>query len=208
MNSLKNVMLLFVGFMIIVAGVLAFKQYGFYSNAQKSYKNKQYVEAIDNYAMVVYMHLPLSPLEKKAIDKVMRITQKINDNTTLKLYALERLRSSLYATRSFYTPHRNVLDKIDKEIITIKTSSLIKAGYKKSQKEIKKDFESIMSKDLAPNTIYAFISIAAFFFFIILTIAGINKSTKKNEFNILVFLKFFPFILLSIIVWMYFLWLA
>ena len=208
MERLKEVVFLVMGFLGIVVLVLGFKQYSFYTKAQKNYVHKRYVEAIDDYAMVVYMHLPFSPLEKRAIESLLKISQEIKDNSTLQLYVLERLRSSIYATRSFYTPHQEVLSKLNSQIITIKANALKQAGYKRSKQEIKQELKAVMSKELAPNPILAFISISSFFCFVLLTTLGIIRSTKDNKFNGVVFLKFFPFILLSLIIWAYFLWLA
>ena len=62
-----------LSFLVIIVGVLGFKQYRYYSEGERYFRQNDYLRATDNYAMVLYMHIPMSPLETKSINRLLEI---------------------------------------------------------------------------------------------------------------------------------------
>ncbi|ADR18064.1 hypothetical protein [Calditerrivibrio nitroreducens] len=201
MEKFKNYVLIACGFLLVIFIVLLIKQYNYYKDGQSFEKSGLYIKAVDSYAMVVYMHIPFSIYEGKSIDNILKLADKYSDNVTFSLYCYERLRSSIYGTRWFYTPHKDVLNQIEPEIARIKTRLLIKDGYKKSDNETFRELMGIMTADLSPDPLLSFVSILLFFNFIFITIFAINKSSREKKFSVKTFALYSPLIVFSWILW-------
>jgi len=207
-NLFKNVSKVF--FLLILAIswvylVLIFKQYSYYTAAQKLFKQNNLRKAVDDYAMVVYLHVPLSPFESRSISKLLKIA-KLSEKKNEKLmefYALERLRSVIYGIRWFETPYNNTLKKLEFKLIDFEANMLKKDGYKKSLEDTKKELTKIMETDLAPNPFLSLLGILSFLLFITFIILGILKGSRNNKFD---YKSFGVYFLVSIIFW--FVWLT
>ncbi|WP_456325441.1 DUF3627 domain-containing protein [Desulfonauticus submarinus] len=153
---------------------------------------------IDAYAKIVYLHIPFSPLEKKAIQNILKIAKK---DKALELYAYEMLRSSIYGIRHFSTPYKKELAFLEDKIAHIRAQKLLADGYKKSYKETYAEMKKVMTTDLAPNPLLALSSILFFLGFVASTIIAIIKSSQKDKFDFKLFSKYLPLILATWILW-------
>lgn len=195
---------------IFIMLYLCLKQVYFYKRAKSAEKNGKLIEATDNYVLVVYMHIPFSPLEKRAIDRLIKISKIFHRKKELRkeLYVYERLRSAIYGTRWIRTPHKEILGILEDKISTIKANMLIQDGYKKSFKDTKKELLHIMKTDLSPNPFLSLIGLLSFVLFILTTVFAILKCTERNRVDYIRIAKFFPIILSFWIVWITMMYLA
>lgn len=200
-GNMFRIFLFFILTILWIYIVLLFKQYSYYTSAQKFYKQNHLRKAVDNYVMVVYMHTPLSLFESHSISKLLKIAElsEKNNKKLLEFYTLERLRSALYGTRWLATPHKNILKKVESKLIILEANMLKKDGYKKSLKNTKKELSKIMKTDLAPNPFLSLAGIFSFILFFSFIILGILKSSSNNRFD---YKKFGVYFLASIIFWL------
>lgn len=204
------ILLYFIICLYIIVSILLWKQYTYYNDGLKCQKKKSYVKAIDSFSMTVYMHIPFSPFEKKAIKNILKLAKNFNSKNKVKyeLYSYERLRSSIYGSRWLFIPHKKILKEIEPKIARIKTELLLKDGYKKSYKDTYNELMYIMTTDISPNPIYSLISIILFFLFIAITISAIIKSSNKQTFMFKKFVLYFPLIAVVFILWIITLYMA
>jgi len=189
---------------------LLFKQAIFFKNGVKAEKKGKLIEATDNYVLVLYMHIPFSPLEKRAIDRLIKISEIFHRKKEFRkeLYVYERFRSAIYGTRWLRTPHGEILRYLEDKVATIKAKMLVQDGYKRSFKDTKKELLHIMKTDLSPNPFFSLVGILAFILFILTLVIAILKSTDKDKINYTKIAKFLPIVLSFWIIWITMMYLA
>lgn len=108
--------LLFLLFLVYLRVFIG--QYKEFKKAEEAYANLNFKDAIVYYETAILFYTPLSPYLDKSIERMFEIALKYEQNGRYD-YALdvyENLRSSLYATRSFYQPYPHVISVCDRKI--------------------------------------------------------------------------------------------
>ncbi len=93
-------------------------QYKEYKKAEDAYSKLNFKDAVVYYETAILFYTPISPYIDKSIERMFEIALKYEQNQQYE-YALdvyENLRSSLYATKSFYQPYSHVISTCDKKI--------------------------------------------------------------------------------------------
>ncbi|MCX8125447.1 MAG: hypothetical protein N3F66_14960 [Spirochaetes bacterium] len=109
---------------IVLSIRLAFYQYK-HSNEAFASKDIEKVKALER---VILNHFPLSPYTKRAINELLTMCEKFNENDE-KLYCYETLRSSLIQIKSFYQPYSEVIERIKPKIADLRAREKIAWKY-------------------------------------------------------------------------------
>lgn len=107
------VILLFFVYLRVLIG-----QYREFKKAEEAYANLNFKDAVVYYETAILFYTPVSPYLDKAIERMFEIALKYEQKGEYD-YALdvyENLRSSLYATKSFYQPYPHVISACDRKI--------------------------------------------------------------------------------------------
>lgn len=89
-----------------------------FKKAERAFNEKNYKEAISYYDTTLHMYTPFSPYIEKSINRLIEIATLFEkeSNYSWALNSYENLRSALYASQSFYTPYKEIIDLCDKKI--------------------------------------------------------------------------------------------
>ncbi len=139
-SLIKPALVFILAFAVAVFLRMLYCQISYLNEAEKA---NETIEKIKAYERVILNHFPLSPYTKKAVNEMIRICQSLNDEKAL--YCYETLRSDIYQIRSFYTPHKNVLDKINPVIADLRARQIIDWQYNGLGI---KDYERIMKAQM------------------------------------------------------------
>lgn len=93
-------------------------QYNEFKKAEKAYADLNFKDAVVYYETAILFYTPISPYIDKSIERMFEIALKYEQNQQYD-YALdvyENLRSSLYATKSFYQPYPHIIQACDRKI--------------------------------------------------------------------------------------------
>jgi hypothetical protein len=93
-------------------------QYKEFKKGEEAYSNLNFKDAVVYYETAILFYTPFSPYLDRSIERMFEIALKYEQNEQFE-YALdvyENLRSSLYATRSFYQPYPHVIEACDNKI--------------------------------------------------------------------------------------------
>lgn len=209
-REISGILKLVVIMLIFIWMVLLLKQYGYFRSAQLKDRTGSYVKAVDDYTMVVYMHTPFSPFEKMAIDRLLQLAFYFDRRHELRkeLYTYERLRSAVYGTRWFLTPHGRLLGDLQTKIAYLRAVMLKKEGYRKSIQAAEEEELYIMSVHLAPSPILALLALLSFGLFVAIVLIGIWRSSGKNGVHGMKMLKYIGSSTLFLIMWLVLLYYA
>ncbi len=186
---------IFIIVLLIAALRVILTEKHYIEKANSFYKDHRYLEAVFNYGKALHFYLPFSPYNREAVNMLLELSKifEKRHQTTWELYSLETLRSSLYATRSFYLPFKKLIPKLDDTIASIKAHQMIKSGYLKSFPETKKELLNIMYKNLSPNPFWSLLAVLSLLGWI-LSILAIIWTNKKTLFIITYILSFAAFV--------------
>ncbi len=207
---IKRVFLVCFCCLAIIVLTLLFKQYFYFKKAKRFFDSKNYIKAVDCYTMIIYMHVPFSIFEKKAINDLLKIAKLFEKEQKVRyeLYVYERLRSAIYGIRWLKTPYKDILKQIEPKIAFIRAKLLIEDGYKKGFKDTYRELINVMQTDLAPNPIISFIAILCFFTFLIYTTLIIFKVFSETTVDFRKLIKHISIIFIILTFWMIALYLA
>jgi tetratricopeptide (TPR) repeat protein len=117
----KQILKIVVLVLIIIVMVylkLFINQYREFNRGEEAYSKKNFKDAVVYYETSIQFYTPFSSNIKKAIQRMFEIAsiyeQEGNYEYALDVY--ENLRSALYATKSFYQPYSDVINRCDKKI--------------------------------------------------------------------------------------------
>jgi len=199
----SEVTLYILFFLLSIVALLSFRQIKAFKEATEALGREKYIEAVDGFCEVIYNHIPFSPLEKKAIDSiygVIRTADKMGDQT-LKLYAIEMLRRSIYGIRHISTPHSAVLEDINRLTIELRSHFLVQDGYSKSLSETEAEMKGIVEKELAPNPWISFITICVFLGYLLFAFWSISNCTNHDRILMKEFLVSISILLILALGW-------
>jgi len=94
-----------------------------YDEGEANYAAGRYNLAITNYATSIHMYTPLGGYVDKSAQRLWDIGERYEKagQYDWALIAYRELKSSFYAVRSFYTPHKDWIDRSDEKIQKILT---------------------------------------------------------------------------------------
>ncbi len=121
---LRVLLQLLVLFMVLIAMIWArtyYSQQKFYRDGEKALKVHNYKDAMTGYEWAIRMYTPFSGKVKDSCQKLWNIGEEYERRGKLDwaLIAYRGLRSSIYAVRSFYTPHEEWIARTDARIARI-----------------------------------------------------------------------------------------
>lgn len=175
--------------LIILSMIIARVTIGSYSEyreGEKFYKKGDFEFAVIHYDRAVHWYTPLNPFVSDSIGKLLSIGSKYETEGKFKdaLETYEILRSAIYSTRSFYTPYKDVIDKTDEKIASLR-ADLIKED-KSYPKEVKKpQREEILANlkiDRAPSVLFSALALIGFFGWVASGIFFIVKILSRDVF--------------------------
>jgi hypothetical protein len=135
--------------------------------AEGYFRESNWKFAIREYDTAMHFYAPLSPYQGKAAGRLWKIgemfeAQGEHDRARL---AFSSIRSSLYASRSLYTPGKDWIDKCDEKIASLNVKIALKEGSLKAQEadaERAKVLQALRSYR-APDVLWSFLAVAGFF---------------------------------------------
>ena len=107
------------------------------------------------------LYAPGNPYSRRALDKLAAIGR---DDPSRALAAWRELRSAILATRSFYTPHRPLLDEANARIADLMADAELAAGTQLARDKARAWHAARLAQDEAPSvawTLVALLGLAA-----------------------------------------------
>jgi hypothetical protein len=118
-------------------------------------------EEIAHLGRAARLYAPGNPYARRAVDKLATIGR---EDPARALAAWRELRSAILATRSFYTPHRALLDEANGKIASLMAEAEVAAGTQRGVVRARAWHEARLAQDEAPSlawTIVALLGLAA-----------------------------------------------
>ncbi|HEY2748379.1 MAG TPA: hypothetical protein VGL86_27335 [Polyangia bacterium] len=102
------------------------------------------------------LYAPGNPYSRRAVDKLAAIGRQ---DPARALAAWRELRSALLATRSFYTPHRALLDEANARIADLMADAEVKAGKQQVRDEARAWHAARLAQDEAPSVFWTLVAL-------------------------------------------------
>jgi len=117
-KAIRNGLIIFAIMIAMVWGRAYWQGSQQYEQGEKNLAAGKYNVAITNYATAIHMYTPLSGYVDKSAQRLWEIGENYEKagQYDWALIAYRELRSGFYAARSFYTPHRDWIDRSDDKI--------------------------------------------------------------------------------------------
>jgi hypothetical protein len=117
-------------FFSLVAVKMVYMQREHFTRAEKYYTDSDWKLAIREYDETMHFYTPWSPYITKSAERLWQIGGMFEKEgkPDWALIAYSSIRSSFYASRSLYTPHRDWIAKCDEKIADLNVKLLIKDG--------------------------------------------------------------------------------
>lgn len=168
---MKRKVLLVVGLVVFVLGSIFVKVYVSsmkeYRRADEAYEEGDFEAALEHYEHAVQWYTPRSPWVRKSIESLWRMGSDAEEEGSADraLSAYRAIRGSLYAVRSFYTPHREWISRCDEKIATLSAGKIAQteAGKDRPFEEIRAESLGLLKKDHAPSVGWAILAEVGFF---------------------------------------------
>ncbi len=91
----------------------------YYSEGEQLFQQEKLLDAVTRFEIAAHAYTPWNPHVIRALERMWEIGQRFekeNEDPDYALIAYRSLRSSIYATRSFYTPNESWIPRCDKRI--------------------------------------------------------------------------------------------
>lgn len=154
-------------FVVLIWGKVLYMQRGHYVKAEEYYKKAEWKLAIREYDLAMHAYTPWSPYIEKSAERLWTIGRMFEKKNKpyWALNAYYAIRSSLYASRSLFTPGRDWIENCENKIADLDVKILIGEGnLKKEDADIEKaKLLHVMRADRAPVPIWAVLVDASFF---------------------------------------------
>ena len=196
--SLLSFLLLFMVILRVFLG-----SYFEYNKGLKFYLENDYEKSRIHLSRSIRFYLPLSPIVKKSIEKMREIV-KVYDSKkdfTKSLRVLETLRSSIYSTRSFYVPYKDIINECDQRIADIRS---VKMGSQTGSKDFSRaDILKTLKEDKAPSSLFSILAIFGFlgwvfsvlYYILVIMNDTVFKKKKAAVVGVLFFIFYFIWII-------------
>jgi hypothetical protein len=154
-------------FFSLVAAKMVYMQREHFNRAEKYYAASNWKLAIREYDEAMHFYTPWSPYIAKSAKRLWRIGGMFEreDKLDWALIAYSSIRSSFYASRSLYSPHKDWIAKCDEKIADLNVKLLIKDGsVRPADADVEKEKQLYVLKvDKAPAPLWAVAVEAALF---------------------------------------------
>jgi hypothetical protein len=141
---------------LIIWGKAFYLQYDHYRTAEQYHADSQWKLAIREYGLAMHMYTPWSPYVEKAAQRLWQIgeTHEKEGRPDWAIIAYSTLRSSLHASRSFYTPGKEWIEKCNARIARLSAGSAQSGEQEptKAQEHERALLLSALRADGAPTT--------------------------------------------------------
>jgi hypothetical protein len=117
-------------FFSLVALKMVYMQREHFTRAEKYYASLDWKLAIRQYDETMHFYTPWSPYITKSAERLWQIGELFEKEgkPDWALISYSAIRSSFYASRSLYTPHKDWIAKCDEKIADLNVKLLIKDG--------------------------------------------------------------------------------
>jgi hypothetical protein len=102
------------------------------------------------------LYAPGNPYSRRAVDKLATIGR---DDPSRALAAWRELRSAILATRSFYTPHRALLDEANARIAELMADAEVAAGTQHAREKARAWHAARLAQDEAPSVTWTLVAL-------------------------------------------------
>ena len=154
-------------FLLLFGGKVYLSSLEEFRKGEESFARGDFHSALMHYERAVHWHIPGSSSEKRSLERVWEIGQKMEEKGEKEkaLEAYWTLRNSLYGVRSFYTPKRNWIERADERIAALWTEREPHSAEEKKMPsgERKSHYLQLLKKDWAPKVGWAAAAVAGFF---------------------------------------------
>jgi len=103
------------------------------------------------------LYAPGNPYSRRAVDKLAAIGR---DDPTRALPAWRELRSAILATRSFYTPHRALLDEANARIAELMADAELASQRSRDREKSRAWHAARLAQDEAPSVPWTLVALA------------------------------------------------
>lgn len=163
-NNFKKKIALIACFSVVLFLVIAAKVYfssrGEFRLAEGALSNGEYREAITHYERAILWYLPIGGFVDASAQGLWDIGVMFEEeDKKLSLETYRTLRSSFYATRSFYTPGEQWIDRTNKKIALLMAQEppYSEEDKKKSVEQRRKEALAILERPMKPNPAWSII---------------------------------------------------
>jgi len=165
-KRLIEVSLIIAVFLIMIVIRVGFGSYKEFKAAEKFYEEKNTDLAIIHYDRAIHWYTPFNPYVKASVNKLKEIGQRCEaeNNYEEAVETYEILRSSIYSTRSFYTPFKSVIGFTDEKIAALRASLIENdpAWNKKAKKPTKAEILAKLKQNRAPSVFFSVLASIGF----------------------------------------------
>ncbi len=121
-------------------------------------------EALVQWRRAARWYAPLAPHVAAAYDRMEKLARAAEDkgDEALALEAWRGIRSSSLATRSFYTPYPDRLERANQRIAVLMARQEVKAGRAKSEEERRVVQLGFLERDEAPSVVWTLVALCGF----------------------------------------------
>jgi hypothetical protein len=103
------------------------------------------------------LYAPGNPYSRRAVEKLAAIAR---EDATRALPAWREARSAILATRSFYTPHRALLDEANARIAELMADAELQSGAQKSRSSARAWHAARLAQDESPSVAWTLVALA------------------------------------------------
>jgi|Deesub1362A_J573_1020465.scaffolds.fasta_scaffold00199_28 hypothetical protein len=183
-SSLFKGLIVFFIILTFVSGRVFYLQRNHFIKAENHYKKSNWKLAVREYTTSMHFYIPFSPYTEKAAQRLWQMGEMFEKKGQLQRAnaAYSSLRSSLYASRSLFTPKKHWIDKCDEKIARLNTEILLKEGAIRPdefEKEIEKHLY-VLKTDRAPSPLWSMLSAVGFTGWVASIIFIIFKGFDRN----------------------------
>jgi hypothetical protein len=151
----------------LVWGRVFYLQRVHFMDAERYLSEKNYKLAIREYDTAMHFYTPFSSYIKKSARRLWQMGEmfEAGGKPDWALIAYSSIRSSLYGSRSLYTPRKDWIKKCDGKIAELNVKMLIAEGSIKPEdagKEMEKHLK-VLKTDRAPSPLWSVLAEAGFF---------------------------------------------
>lgn len=196
---------------LIIWGKVLYMQRIHFINAENYYRAAQWKLAIREYDDVMHAYSPLSPYVEKSAHRLWDMGKMFEkeDKPMWAVDAFSAIRSSFFASRSFYTPGKGWIEKCDDEIALLDVKMLIKDGSLKPENAASERAKLlyVMKVDRAPAPGWTVVAEACFFGWVVsillIIFRGFDEGgrlrSRQAVYGLLSFAMFFAVWILSLL---------
>jgi hypothetical protein len=179
----KGMIVIFL-LLLVVGSWVFYMQRKHFIDAERKFVEQDWKPAMREYDRALHFYMPWSPYIQKSADRLWELGEMFEEQEKLDwaTIAYSSIRSSFYASRSFYTPGKDWIDKCDEKIADLNVKMLIKEGSLKPEEADaeKERFLYVMKVDRAPSVGWSISAEVGFIGWLVSVVFIIFKGFDEN----------------------------